>query len=111
MKVPGVPGAPLPGAKVPPDTVRFATEPVPVNVPPLTLAPPFSAPLLVVVPPVLVTSPDTVPLLLNVPALATVPVQAPALASVPAGLLVALPVQVAPARLAMLPVLLATLAP
>src|ERR1700712_5454881 len=71
------PGVPLPGANMPPETVRFVTVPKPVNVPPLTFAPPFNAPLFTVVPAVLVSRPDTVApaLLLNVPAFDTVPVQ------------------------------------
>src|SRR3978361_735359 len=92
------PGVPLPGANVPPETVRLVTVPEPVNVPPLTLAPPLSAPLFTVVPAVLVRRPDTVApaLLLKMPALATVPAQVPELLRVPPALLAALPVQVAP---------------
>src|SRR3954469_3254101 len=71
------PGVPSPGANVPPATVRFVTVPEPAKVPPLTFAPPLSAPLLVVVPAVLVRRPDTAApsLLLKVSAFDTVPVQ------------------------------------
>ncbi len=103
------PGVPLPGANVPPETVRFATLPVPVNRPPLTIALPFSAPLLTVVPAVLVRRPDTVApvLLLKIFAFETVPVQVRLLLIVPA-LETTLPVQTP--LLVIAPVLLATLA-
>src|ERR1700710_298761 len=70
---------------MPPETVRFVTVPEPGNVPPLTLAPPFSAPLFTVVPAVLVSKPETVApaLLLNVPAFDTVPVHVLLLSMVP----------------------------
>src|ERR1700704_3645883 len=105
------PGVPLPGANVPPETVRFVTVPEPVNVPPLTFAPPLSAPLFVVVPAVLVRRPDTVApaLLLNVPAFAIVPVQTPLLVMA-AALLRTLPVQTPVALLVIVPVLVATIA-
>src|SRR5258708_5289703 len=123
-----VPGVPLPGANMPPETLRFATVPEPVNVPPLTFAPPLSAPLFTVVPAVLVSRPDTVApaLLLNAPAFAIVPVQVRLLLIVPvfettlpvqlpllvmaAALPRTLPVRVPVAALVMLPVLVATLA-
>src|SRR5207237_1100178 len=99
-----VPGVPLPGAKVPPETVRFVTVPEPVNVPPLTLAPPFNAPLFAVVPAVFVKRPDTVApaLLLNVPAFDTVPLQVRLLVIVPefeTTLPVQMPLLVMPAAL------------
>src|SRR4051794_12401167 len=89
------PGAPLPGANMPPETVRLATVPEPVSTPPLTLAPPFNAPLFTVVPAVLVSRPDTVALalLLKVPAFAIVPVQVRLLVMVPV-LATTLPVHV-----------------
>src|SRR3981081_3210078 len=106
---------------MPPETLRLATMPKPVKVPPLTLAPPFSAPLFTVVPAVLVRRPDTVApvLLLKVPAFDTVPVQVRLLLIVPvfeatlpvqtpllvmvAALLRTLPVQVPVTLLIMLP--------
>src|SRR5437588_8810380 len=105
-----VPGVAVPGANVPPDTVRFVTVPEPVNVPPLTLAPPLSAPLFVVVPAVLVSNPDTVApaLLLKVPAFAMVPVQTPLLVMA-AALLRTLPVQTPVGLLVIVTVLVATM--
>src|SRR3954451_16922604 len=104
-----VPGVPLPGANVPPETVRLVTVPEPVNAPPLRFAPPLSAPLLVVVPAVLVSRPDSVApvLLLKVPAFDTVPVQMPELFNVPV-FETTLPVQTP--LLVMAPLLVATLA-
>ena len=130
VTVMNVPGVPLPGANVPPETLRLVTVPEPANVPPLTVAPPLSAPLFVVVPAVLVSRPDTVApaLLLKMPAFDTVPVQVRLLLIVPAlettlpvqmpllvmvaALLRTLPVQTPVAVLVMLPapVLVATLA-
>jgi len=48
VTVMNVPGVPLPGANVPPETLRLGDRARAANVPPLTFAPPLSAPLFVV---------------------------------------------------------------
>ena len=66
------PGA-LPGAKVPPVTFNVASDPDPVNVPPVNVVVPPMLPALTVVPALLVRPPLSAPALLKTPLLLTSP--------------------------------------